>query len=74
MSVLVARTSSPEGQAAVAAAGDLLEVARTEDVSAIVVDIKRRSPVGKLLLGPNAQEILLGASVPAIAVKAAGNA
>ncbi|VXB30862.1 universal stress protein [Citricoccus sp. K5] len=51
------------------AAGDLLDVAEELNASVIVVGIKHRSPVGKLLLGSNAQEILLGASVPVIAVK-----
>lgn len=115
MSILVGRTGSPEGQAAVAyaveearrrgedlivfeldggegtaggptldgivvtyrrpdargrdAAGDLLDVAEELNASAIVVGIKHRSSVGKFLLGSNAQEILLGAAVPVIAVK-----
>lgn len=51
------------------AAGDLLDVAEELNASVIVLGIKHRSPVGKLLLGSNAQEILLGASVPVIAVK-----
>lgn len=51
------------------AAGDLLDVAAGVSASVIVVGIKHRNPVGKLLLGSNAQEILLGASAPVIAVK-----
>jgi nucleotide-binding universal stress UspA family protein len=51
------------------AAGDLLDVAGELNASVIVIGIKHRSPVGKLLLGSNAQEILLGAAVPVIAVK-----
>lgn len=116
MSVLVARTGSPEGHAAVDfaveeagrrgvdlvvfdldgqagpsggrlepegvavtyrvpdsrgrdAAGDLLDLAEELEAEVIVVGIKHRSPVGKLLLGSNAQGILLGAAVPVIAVK-----
>lgn len=53
------------------AAGDLLDVAEETEASVIVIGVRHRSPVGKLLLGSNAQEILLGASAPVIAVKTA---
>lgn len=49
---------------------DLLSFAREEDVSLIVIGLRRRSPVGKLVLGSNAQDILLGADCPVLAVKA----
>lgn len=49
---------------------DLLEVAAHEAASVIVIGMRRRSPVGKLLLGSNAQSILLHADCPVIAVKA----
>ena len=38
--------------------------------STLVVGIHRRSPVGKALLGSNAQRILLNATCPVLAVKA----
>ncbi len=49
---------------------DLVEVAREYDAEMIVIGIRRRSPVGKLILGSNAQEILLDADCPVLAVKA----
>lgn len=49
---------------------DLVEVARQTDAEMIVIGIRRRSPVGKLILGSNAQEILLDADCPVLAVKA----
>lgn len=48
---------------------DLLTFAEEEQVDLIVIGIRRRSPVGKLVLGSNAQDILLGATCPVLAVK-----
>lgn len=53
------------------AAGELLDAAQELDAGLIVVGVRRRSPVGKLFLGSNAQQIIIGASVPVVAVKAA---
>ena len=50
-------------------AEDLVDVANKEQAALIVIGIRRRSPVGKLLLGSNAQEILLTADCPVLAVK-----
>lgn len=49
--------------------GNLLDTAQRVAASAIVVGVRRRSPVGKLLLGSAAQQIILGANVPVICVK-----
>ncbi|MGH1565404.1 universal stress protein [Mumia sp. DW29H23] len=47
----------------------LEEVAAAVDASVLVIGIKRRSPVGKLLLGSTAQRILLQIDIPVLAVK-----
>lgn len=51
-------------------ADDLLTAARDEDADLLVIGVRRRSAVGKLVLGSNAQEILLQADCPVLAVKA----
>src|SRR3712207_3818400 len=47
----------------------VLDVAAEVGADIIVVGTRRRSPVGKLLLGSLAQEILLAADVPVLLVK-----
>jgi nucleotide-binding universal stress UspA family protein len=49
---------------------DLIAVAEEESAEFIVIGLRRRSPVGKLVLGSNAQRILLDAPCPVLAVKA----
>ena len=51
-------------------ADDLIEVAEKENAALIVIGLRRRSPVGKLLMGSHAQDILLRADCPVLAVKA----
>jgi nucleotide-binding universal stress UspA family protein len=51
-------------------AEDLIAVAEEEGADFIVIGLRRRTPVGKLILGSNAQRILLDASCPVLAVKA----
>ena len=52
-------------------AEDLINVAGEVSADFIVIGLRRRSPVGKLILGSNAQRILLDAPCPVLAVKAA---
>lgn len=52
-------------------AQDLLQLADDEDIDLLVIGIRRRSAVGKLLLGSNAQDIILQAPCPVLAVKPA---
>ena len=49
---------------------DLVEVATELDAALIVIGLRRRSPIGKLVLGSNAQRILLEADCPVLSVKA----
>jgi nucleotide-binding universal stress UspA family protein len=51
-------------------AEDLLQAAKEENADLIVIGLRRRTPVGKLLLGSNAQDILLKSDCPVLAVKA----
>ena len=50
-------------------ADEVVRVAGQVDASVIVIGLRRRSPVGKLLMGSTAQRILLDADRPVLAVK-----
>jgi nucleotide-binding universal stress UspA family protein len=50
-------------------AEDLVATAESAQAELIVIGLRRRSPVGKLILGSNAQRILLDAPCPVLAVK-----
>lgn len=52
---------------------DLVAFAHEHGADLIVIGLRRRSPVGKLVLGSNAQDVLLGADCPVLTVKAAGD-
>jgi nucleotide-binding universal stress UspA family protein len=51
-------------------AEDLIAVAEEIGADCIVIGLRRRTPVGKLIMGSNAQRILLEAPCPVLAVKA----
>ena len=51
-------------------AEDLISIAEANSAELLVIGLRRRTPVGKLILGSNAQRILLDAHCPVLAVKA----
>lgn len=51
------------------AADSVLDLSVEKEASLLVVGIRRRSPVGKFLLGSSAQRIILEAEVPVLTVK-----
>ena len=51
-------------------AEDLVAIAEEVDADMIVIGLRRRSPVGKLILGSNAQRLLLDATCPVLTVTA----
>lgn len=53
------------------AADAALEAAKAHEADLIVVGLRRRSPVGKLVLGSMSQDILLGADCDVLGVKLA---
>lgn len=57
------------GNNAVEEINDLVE---TRDISILVIGLRKRTAVGKLILGSVAQEILMTVSCPVLCVKASG--
>ncbi|WP_193103234.1 universal stress protein [Brachybacterium sp. FME24] len=55
------RTHSP--------AGDLIDRAERDDISAVVIGVRHRTAVAKLFLGSSAQQIILEANKPVICIK-----
>lgn len=51
-------------------AEDLVAVSEETGAELLVIGMRRRSPVGKFVMGSNAQRILLDANCPVLAVKA----
>lgn len=62
---VVVEEPSPTGHIA----DHIIEVAEKSGAELVVIGLRRRSPTGKLLLGLNAQRILLDAVCPVHAVK-----
>ena len=56
----------------VAAAADLLSMARQREVDLMVIGLAKRSRVGKALLGSDAQRVLLGAHCPVLVTQLFG--
>ncbi|KUM81153.1 universal stress protein [Streptomyces curacoi] len=52
------------------AAEEIIDLAEQMDASLVVIGLRRRSAVGKLIMGSAAQQILLGVGCPVLAVKA----
>ena len=48
---------------------DVVEFARENHIDEIIVGVKRRSKVGKLLMGSTAQYVILNAHCPVVTVK-----
>ena len=57
------------GKSAVDEINDLVE---SRDISVLVIGLRKRTAVGKLLLGSVAQELLMTVSCPVLCVKAPG--
>jgi nucleotide-binding universal stress UspA family protein len=51
-------------------AEDLIEAVEEFDADLLVIGYRRRTATGKILLGSHAQEILMGVSIPVLAIVA----
>ncbi len=54
---------------AVSPGEDLVQFATDNEIDEIVIGVRRRSKVGKLLFGSNAQYVILQAACPVVSVK-----
>ncbi len=53
------------------AVAEILNLAESPEVSLVIVGLRKRSPVGKLIMGSVSRDILLSVPCPVLAVKAA---
>jgi nucleotide-binding universal stress UspA family protein len=51
---------------------EINELVDSRDISVLVIGLRKRTAVGKLLLGSVAQELLMTVSCPVLCVKAPG--
>jgi nucleotide-binding universal stress UspA family protein len=51
-------------------ANEVIDAATETDAALIVIGIRRRTPVGKMIMGSTSQRVLLEADCPVLAVKA----
>lgn len=51
-------------------AEDLIALAEVTGAELIVIGLRRRTPIGKFIMGSNAQRVLMDANCPVLAVKA----
>ncbi|TWD74725.1 universal stress protein family protein [Kribbella amoyensis] len=63
--IVEVRTAASESEAG----SELIDLSYDQHVALLVIGLRRRSPVGKLVLGSVPQQVLLDASCPVTAVK-----